>query len=197
MQRFKQVPDGKLHTVPAYLYHMEANHISRATTDDIPQLLPLVNSAYRGESAKKGWTHEADLIEGDRRTDENSLMLLLQNPAAVILKYVIQDVIMGCVYLEKQGDLLYLGMLSVSPDAQAQGIGKKLMHAAESHAHRLGCTSIEMSVISVRHELISWYERNGYHLTGRTKPFHNDGRFGKPRQPIEFVVMEKKLGAGT
>jgi ribosomal protein S18 acetylase RimI-like enzyme len=176
---------------------MEAYHISKATIDDIPQLLPLVNSAYRGESAKKGWTHEADLIEGDRRTDENSLTILLQNPAAVILKYEIQNEIRGCVYLEKQGAVLYLGMLSVSPEAQAQGIGKKLMHAAEAHAHAQGCTSIEMTVISVRKELISWYERNGYDLTGQTRPFHNDGRFGKPRRPIEFVVMEKKLGTGT
>ena len=167
--------------------------ISRATIDDIPQLLRLVNSAYRGESAKKGWTHEADLIEGEKRIDERSLQLLLQDPNATILKFTTGSEIVGCVYLEKQHGNLYLGMLSVSPQIQAKGIGKKLLKAAEDHARQLQCNAIEMTVISVRHELIAWYERNGYHKTNITKPFHNDGRFGVPRKAIEFIVLEKIL----
>lgn len=167
--------------------------ISKASVDDIPQLLQLVNSAYRGEPAKKGWTHEADLIEGEKRIDEKSLQLLLNDPNSVILKYTIDNKIVGCVYLEKQQQNLYLGMLSVSPEIQAKGIGKKLLKAAEEYAKETNCNSIEMTVISVRHELIAWYERNGYHKTDITKPFHNDGRFGIPRKAIEFIVLEKKL----
>lgn len=167
--------------------------ISKATIDDIPQLLQLVNSAYRGESAKKGWTHEADLIEGEKRIDEKSLQLLLDDPNSVVLKYTMADRIVGCVYLEKQQQNLYLGMLSVSPEIQAKGIGKKLLNASETYAKEVNCSSIEMTVISVRHELIAWYERNGYLKTGVKKPFHNDGRFGIPRKAIEFVVLEKKI----
>lgn len=167
--------------------------VSKATIDDIPQLLQLVNSAYRGPTAKKGWTHEADLIEGEKRIDEKSLKLLLEDPNAVILKYSLDHTIAGCVYLQKQQQNLYLGMLSVFPEIQARGIGKKLLAAAEDHAREVNCTSIEMTVISVRHELIAWYERKGYHKTDITKPFHNDGRFGVPKNPIEFVVLEKKL----
>lgn len=167
--------------------------ISVATIEDVPAVSKLVNSAYRGKAAKKGWTHEADLIEGELRTDEEALKELVKNPHAAILKYTQDHQITGCVYLEKQDSVLYLGMLSVNPEIQAQGIGKKLLQAAEEHARKNHCNSIEMTVISVRHELIAWYERNGYQKTSQTKPFHTDEKFGVPRQDIHFIVMEKKL----
>jgi ribosomal protein S18 acetylase RimI-like enzyme len=99
----------------------------------------------------------------------------------------------GCVYLQKQGDKLYLGMLSVSPGIQTQGIGKKLLEAAEKQALEQNCRAIIMNVISLRHELIHWYERHGYKLTGRKKPFPADDKFGKPVIPLEFVELEKFL----
>jgi ribosomal protein S18 acetylase RimI-like enzyme len=169
-------------------------NISLATIADIPSLLKLINSAYRGASARKGWTHESDLVSGDIRTNPESLKEMIQNPNAVILKYTLNGEIVGSVYLEKQDHKMYLGMLAVSPDIQAQGIGKKLMSAAEEHAEKMNCTTIHMTVITVRNKLIAWYERKGYHKTGDTKPFPNDGRFGMPLQPIEFIVMEKQLG---
>jgi ribosomal protein S18 acetylase RimI-like enzyme len=180
---------------PLYLCGaMKKSFISFATVDDAIPILQLVNNAYRGEEAKKGWTHEADLIDGTLRIDEKSLKELLRNPNAVVLKCTDEkDQIIGCVYLEKSGKKLYLGMLSVSPDVQAQGIGKKLLSASEDYALQNNCTAIDMTVISIRHELIAWYERNGYSQTGETKPFPDDNRFGTPRMPIEFVVMEKCL----
>ena len=167
--------------------------ISPAAIEDIPELMRLINSAYRGDEAKKGWTHEADLIDGSLRTDEESLRRLIEQPNSVILKCLQNEKIIGCVFLEKNNDQLYLGMLSVAPQIQAQGIGKKLLKAAEEFAAQKNCNLIEMTVISVRHELIAWYERNGYYKTSITKPFHNDHKFGVPRQQIEFVVMEKQL----
>jgi ribosomal protein S18 acetylase RimI-like enzyme len=89
---------------------------------------------------------------------------------------------------------MYLGMLSVSPGAQASGIGKEFLSASEKYALAEGCHSIIMNVISLRVELISWYERHGYMQTGETKPFPNDTKFGTPKHPIEFIVLEKKLG---
>jgi ribosomal protein S18 acetylase RimI-like enzyme len=167
--------------------------ISVAVFDDIPELARLVNSAYRGDASRKGWTTEADLLEGELRTDEQSLSQSLNNPNAVMLKFVSADHITGCVYLEKQLNSLYLGMLSVSPIAQAQGIGKKLLSAAEEYATQLHCQAIVMTVISVRHELIDWYERHGYKRNGDTKPFPKNDHLGKPRQPLQFAVLEKKL----
>lgn len=166
--------------------------ISIATIADAPALTVLVNSAYRGESSKKGWTTEADLL-GGIRTDEEGIREMLQKPNATILKYEESGQPVGCVYLEKQGDALYLGMLTVSPDIQAQGIGKKLMAAAEAHALTLACSRMTMTVITARHELIAWYERRGYQSTGEKKPFPNDPRFGLPKQPLEFIVLEKPL----
>lgn len=168
--------------------------ISTATTNDVPALVRLVNSAYRGESSKQGWTTEADLL-GGIRTDEETLTDLMKKPGAVFLKYENDnDVLQGCVYLEKQGAQLYLGMLTVAPQLQNGGIGKQLLQAAEVYGHEQNCTSVVMSVISVRAELIQWYERRGYHKTGATKPFpHEDPRFGLPKQRLEFLILEKPL----
>ncbi len=171
---------------------MNAN-ISVAGMEDVPRLFQLINSAYRGEEARKGWTHEADLIGGDIRIDETSLRQLIQNSNAVILKYEQDRIIAGCVYLEKKEQQLYLGMLSVAPEIQAQGIGKKLLKAAEDHAKKNNCYIIEMTVISVRNELINWYKRNGYHETGRKEAFPSDGKFGMPMQPLEFIYLEKQV----
>ena len=167
--------------------------ISKATVEDIPQLLHLVNNAYRGEEARNGWTHEADLIEGVLRIDAEGLQKLLSKPTVTILKYADDKKIEGCVYLDKQNDKLYLGMLSVLPNAQANGIGKKLMQAAEEHAKKINCSTIEMTVINVRNELIAWYQRRGYRPTGKTQPFEVEEKFGKPTQPIHFIVMHKQL----
>jgi ribosomal protein S18 acetylase RimI-like enzyme len=165
-----------------------------AAATDIPALEELLNSAYRGEDSKKGWTTEADLLEGDLRTDAATLHQLMQTPGAVFLKYINEEnKIEGCVFLHKKENKLYLGMLSVSPWIQAKGIGKELMATAEDYARDQQCTSIFMRVISVRHELVAWYERKGYRKTGETETFPTDNRFGIPTQPLEFIIMEKEV----
>ena len=165
-----------------------------ATLHDIPALLTLVNSAFRGDSARQGWTHEADLLHGDLRTDESSLRDLLQQPGGTVLKYCTDTgQIDGCVYLQVKTNELYLGMLTVSPAQQGAGIGKMLMAAAEAHAQQSGCAKIRMRVLSTRLELIAWYERHGYHFTGETEPYAFDHKFGVPTQPLEFVILEKMM----
>ena len=165
-----------------------------ATKEDIPELVALMDSAYRGEESKKGWTSEADILLGEKRTDEAVVLNYVQNPGAVFLKYINDDGrIEGCVFLRKDKERLYLGMLCVSPLSQAKGIGKELIRRAEEHAKEVDCSSVYMSVISIRYELINWYERRGYSKTGETTPFLVDERFGIPTQPLEFVILEKKL----
>ncbi|MBC8084605.1 MAG: GNAT family N-acetyltransferase [Hymenobacter sp.] len=167
--------------------------IAPATPADIPALVALVNSAYRGEVATRGWTTEAHLLDG-QRTDAAALLDLLTPPAATILRCTTAtDQLRGCVYLQPQANTLYLGMLSVAPDQQARGIGKRLLQAAEAHAQQLGCTRLRITVISVRAELLAWYERHGYRLTGATEPFPTDTRFGVPRQPLLLLVLEKEV----
>ena len=167
--------------------------IIKATEKDYVQLEKLINNAYRGEASKKGWTTEAHLISGEKRIDVDALTMLLKNEAAVILTDQNDGMIDGCVYLENIDNKMYLGMLSVLPEKQADGIGKKLLAASEDYAKSQQCNTIFMHVISVRSELIAWYERRGYKDSGETKPFPNTIEFGKPTAFIEFIVMNKQL----
>jgi ribosomal protein S18 acetylase RimI-like enzyme len=171
----------------------QQNKLLQADIDDAAELVKLINSAYRGEESTRGWTTEAHLLLGPLRTDTVQVKEYIQKPGSTIIKYVEGNKIHGCVYLEKQGARLYLGMLSVSPTKQAAGIGKKLLSAAEAHAKSLGCASIIMTVISVREELIAWYERHGYVKTGTSKPFPVDEKYGKPTQQLILIDFEKLL----
>ncbi len=168
-------------------------NISAVTALDINELVDLVNSAYRGDSSKKGWTTEAELLEGIR-TDPNTLLEQINQPGHTILKAVNSEhEIIACVSLEEKGNKMYLGMLTVKPDIQAIGIGKKMLLAAESFALSRDLHCIEMTVISVRSELIAFYERRGYNKTGEKRDFPTDPKFGIKKRDLEFIVLEKKL----
>ncbi|OQW44078.1 MAG: GCN5 family acetyltransferase [Proteobacteria bacterium SG_bin6] len=169
--------------------------IRPADSGDIPALHTLIESAYRGATAKRGWTHEADLL-GGQRTDRVMLAEVISDPAQRILLAEQGGVLIGCVQLcAKDDGLFYLGLLSVAPDSQASGLGKRLLHAAEDEAHRAGGRAIEMTVIRQRPELIAYYERRGYAPTGEARPFpYGDPRFGHPaRDDLDFVVLMKAL----
>lgn len=169
-------------------------NILAAQLSDIPQLLHIINAAFRGDSARKGWTHESDLIHGELRTDAETLQDIIANTDASLLKYVdAAGQIQGCVNLQRKTRGLYLGMLTVNPELQGAGIGKQLLAAADQKARELGCPCIYMTVISVRRELIAWYERHGYALTGEREPFIVDAKFGKPTEALEFVYLEKRV----
>jgi len=166
-----------------------------AGADDVPALHALVESAYRGDSAKSGWTHEADLLAG-QRTDPAMLAELIGDATQTILLAEQDGRLRGCMQLTAKGDgLFYLGLLSVAPDVQAAGLGKRLLAAAEDQARRLGGRAIEMTVIRQRPELIAYYERRGYALTGERRPFpYGDERVGLPaRNDLEFVVLAKRV----
>lgn len=170
--------------------------IRPATIADIPALHRLVERAYRGDSARKGWTHEADLL-GGQRTDVEALRDIIADPLQRILLVVRDDGLVGCVQVsQKNVDTAYLGLLSVDPDVQAGGLGKALIDAAERAAQiEFSAFKMEMTVIRQRSELIAYYERRGYTLTGEERPFpHDDERFGLPvTRDLSFVVLTKAL----
>jgi ribosomal protein S18 acetylase RimI-like enzyme len=163
-----------------------------ATAADAPALADLINRAYRSEASQAGWTTEGHLLDGPR-IDETALLNMLAAPAAVLLKAELSGGLAGCVYLENQVDYLYLSMLAVAPEAQARGLGRQLLGAAEGHARHAGCRTIKMSVLELRPELLAWYERQGYHRTGGSEPFPATTRFGRPRQPLTLLALEKTL----
>ena len=167
--------------------------ITKASLQDIPALTVLINSAYRGETSKKGWTTEANLLEG-KRTDEQEMTEIFLDPKNTILKYTENDTIIGSVLLVEKGHQLYLGMLTVSPELQNSGIGKKMLAEAENHAKALGLSSIIMTVISVREELIAWYKRHGYVDTGEREAFPvSEIHVTISEKPLEFIYLEKVI----
>jgi hypothetical protein len=50
--------------------------IRTATVDDAQEIAALVNSCYRGDSSRAGWTTEADLL-GGTRTYSNDIERLM------------------------------------------------------------------------------------------------------------------------
>lgn len=169
--------------------------IRLANAADIPALHLLIEGAYRGEGAKRGWTHEADLL-GGQRTDEAALREVLGDAGQRLLVAEEGGALVGCVSVRELPDgAAYLGLLTVEPGSQAGGLGRRLLEAAEDDARAAGASRMEMTVIRQRPELIAWYERRGYRLTGERRPFpHGDPRFGLPRtDELEFVVLERAL----
>lgn len=167
-----------------------------AGAPDVPSLQPLVHHAYRGERARAGWSHEADLLDA-QRIDEEQLFDSIADPGQVILLAEHEGGLVGCVQVTDRGEgLAYLGMLTVAATLQDHGLGRRLLNEAEALARtRFGARRIEMTVIVQRTELIEWYVRRGYSLTGERRPFPTtDPRFGVPRRSdLEFVVLEKPL----
>lgn len=169
--------------------------IRPGTADDIPALHALIERVYRGDSARAGWTHEADLL-GGQRTDPAALAELIADPAQRLLIAESDGVLVGCVDVAcKPNRRAYLGLLTVMPELQAAGLGKRLIAVAEAAARAFGADRMEMTVISGRSELIAYYERRGYALTGERRPFPlDDPRFGLPKtRDLEFVVLERAL----
>ncbi len=166
--------------------------ISKASIGDVVDLLPLINSAYRGETSRLGWTTEADLLDGIR-IDQKSLKDMLSNSDSTLLKVENNKTIIGCVYLKKEDNKLYLGMLTVMPTLQNNGIGKMLLLEAENQALVFGCSIIYMRVITDRIELIEWYLRQGFHATGNTEPFILDPKFGKTKKDLAFTILQKSI----
>ncbi|WP_419813986.1 GNAT family N-acetyltransferase [Glacieibacterium sp.] len=169
-----------------------------ATLADLTPLRELVESAFRGDSSRGGWTHEADLLDGPR-TDDATLAAIIADPGQTMLLAEGKSGLTGCVLVADKGDgLSSLGMLSVAPGLQAAGLGRWLIERAEALAARTyGASRMEMTVVGVRAELIAWYERRGYRRTGETRPFPAVHRMrpGVTPADLEFAVLERDLRA--
>jgi ribosomal protein S18 acetylase RimI-like enzyme len=168
-----------------------------ATNADMDAIAALVNSAYRGDSSRAGWTTEADYLEGQRTDAERLREQLAATPGAVLLALRDDDgALLGSVWLEPRGtDTWYLGMFTIRPDLQARGLGRTLLDASERFAMSRGARTMRISVIQLRGPLIAWYERRGFRATGETVPFpYGDERNGIPlRNDLQLLVFEKRL----
>lgn len=167
-----------------------------ATVADVPAIVDLVTSAYRGDASRAGWTTEADFLEGTR-IDPPVLQQQILAERSIVLLAELDGHLVACVHITDDGDAGYLGMFSVRPTLQGGGIGKQVMSEAERTVQQAwGHPRMRMTVIDIREELIAFYERRGYRRTGITRPFpYGDARFGIPlRDDLRFEVLEKVLG---
>jgi ribosomal protein S18 acetylase RimI-like enzyme len=167
-----------------------------ATFDDVPALVALVESAYRGDDSRAGWTTEADILEG-QRTDPEGVLAVIEKADSRLVVVEVGDRLVACCQLEHRGEHAYFGMFAVRPVLQGAGLGKAVIAEVERFAcDEWGVAEMHMTVISVREDLIAWYERRGYTRTGQTSAFpYGDERFGLPtRDDLEFELLTKKLG---
>lgn len=189
---------------------------SDATLADVPAVVELVESAYRGERSRAGWTTEADLL-GGQRTDPEEVQALVKDPTATLrLALGPHDAsswspstsvgsmtgagappggLLGCVLVRSEGEHAHVGMFAVRPTQQSRGLGSALLAEAERIARERRALRVRMTVIEQRSELLAWYTRRGYRSTGQTEPFpYGNPRFGLPkRDDLRFVVLEKEL----
>jgi GNAT superfamily N-acetyltransferase len=174
-----------------------------ATEADVEPLVALVESAYRGDASRAGWTTEADIL-GGQRTDPAGVSAVVRGAGSrmlVVERGGEQDgerggELIACCQLERRGEHAYFGMFAVRPGLQGGGLGKMIIAEAERFvAAEWGAREMHMTVITAREELIAWYERRGYARTGRMTPFpYGDERFGVPRRPgLEFELLVKPL----
>ena len=166
-----------------------------ATAADVPALVALVTSAYRGEVSKQGWTTEADILDGNR-IDPDVLRQDIARPRSRVVLAERQGTLLACAHVCEDAGAGYFGMFSVRPDLQGSGIGKHLLAECERIVRDdWQLPTMRMTVIDIRDALIAFYERRGYRRTSIYKPFpYGDARFGIPkRDDLRFEVLEKDL----
>jgi ribosomal protein S18 acetylase RimI-like enzyme len=166
-----------------------------ATPADADAVIALVESAYRGDTSRAGWTTEADFLDG-RRTGPDDVLAQIERPHSRILLAEREGQLLACAHAAVEDGAGYFGMFSVQPGLQNTGIGKAMLAQAERIAREdWQLPTMRMTVIDIRAELIAWYERRGYRRTGITKPFpYGDARFGIPkRDDLRFEILEKIL----
>lgn len=167
-----------------------------ASAADVDAIVALVESAYRGDSSRQGWTTEADMLDGQRTDSADVVRLIAHVHSRVLLLTRSSGQLRACAHIERQKEVCYFGMFSVKPTEQGSGIGRAMLAEGERIARdEWACREMQMTVISIRDELIAWYERRGYQRTAIFKPFpYGDARFGLPkRDDLRFEILSKRL----
>jgi ribosomal protein S18 acetylase RimI-like enzyme len=168
-----------------------------ATMTDAEPLAHLVNAAYRGAGGRQGWTHEAELISGERAKASDVTAMIGDSATTILIRRGDNSPApVGCVAVEMNGaNACMISMLAVVPELQTVALGRALLADAEKLAANNGAAVAKITVVQQRESLIAWYERRGYRRTGSHEAFpYGDDSVGTPlRDDLRFVVMTKDL----
>ena len=170
-----------------------------ATEPEFGEIIRLANWAYRGEAGSvPSWNIEEGIVAGQRLNLDLLHEELEQKKGGALLTFrdVAQGPILGTIWAHPMGDgVWHLSLLTVRPDRQSEGWGRRFVEAGEEYAKEHGARRIHLSVLSARDVLLEWYARQGYWRTGETEPFpYGDARVGRPmRDDLHFVVMVRDL----
>lgn len=171
----------------------------KAELADASFIAQLINSAYRGETSRKGWTHEADILDGLRIHIDEIAQIIKPDSAAVSPRFIIigekNDEIIATICCEKHNTNAHLGMIAVKPTLQNKGYGKAIIQAAEAITLReWRVTGFAMDVISIRTELLAFYERLGYKPTGKLSTFPVNPLIWQPKvNGLKLARLEKLI----
>jgi N-acetylglutamate synthase-like GNAT family acetyltransferase len=151
-----------------------------ATEADFDTVMRLINTAFAIELSFKvrDRVNRPELEEYFRK---GNFLLSEENGRAT-----------GCVFVERTGERAYMGLLSVDPSLQKQGLGRRLVAAAEEFARELGAHHMDLTVVNIRTELLDIYGKLGYRDTGITEPFPPTQL--PTTQPCHLIRMSKELG---
>lgn len=149
-----------------------------AEADDIDAIVRLVNRAFVAESP---------YIEGER-INANSVQEMWGRGKFLLGE--IEGMLTACIFIEPRGERAHLGLVSVEPAQQGNGIGSQLMAAAEAHCRAAGFREMELRFINHRSELDRFYRRMGFVPTGLTE---SAGSY-RVKVSFHFVQMIKMLG---
>lgn len=152
-----------------------------ATPDDVPALVRVINRAYRVEEF---------FVLGERTTEEDiARRLALPDAAFLVIDDDAPGRLAGAVFVERRGERGYFGMLSVDPDRQKRGLGRRLVRLAEEHCRAAGCRFMDLDVVNLRLELPAFYRSLGYEDAGHA-PFPSEERL---RREAHLVIMTRAL----
>jgi ribosomal protein S18 acetylase RimI-like enzyme len=170
-----------------------ARDIRLAFVGEAKAITALIERAYRGDESRRAWTTEADILTGPRTTVEE-IKGLLADPQSRFLVAADGGALSACALIRNEDGVGYFGMFAVRPDLQGAGLGRAMLAAAERQARALwNCRAMTMTVISLRKDLIGYYERRGYKLTGEQKPFPFAPDLGALRTDFHLAVLRKEL----
>jgi len=163
--------------------------------EDITNLIPLINSAYRGEKTANTWTNESHLFNGVR-VDNEKIVNIFNEPNSIIYLAKLENRIIACIQAKLEANGIHIGLFAVDTNLQSGGVGKRLLEFAENSSSKIynKADRFVMEVISTRAELIAYYNRRGYISTNKYIDFPKSELVNQSlKEEIKFLILEKKI----